>query len=305
MPAEIFGANYRFLATRNLLAFDEIESVVRAGVSLGVRKVRLTGGEPLLRRHIDDLVALLAAVEGLDEIAMTTNAVLLSHYAERLALAGLSRITVSLDAIDPEVFSQMNGVGAKIDRVLGGIEMAQLHGLPVKINAVIQKGVNETQILPLLRYALSKGIQLRFIEFMDVGETNGWAKVEVLPSSEIQKIIESEYQLIPDERPYGAVAETSTVVKDGQALGKVGLISSVSRPFCSDCGRIRVSADGKLYGCLFASEGTSIKEILRAGASQEEVTNLISGFWSKREDRYSELRGLVKQDKVEMSYIGG
>jgi len=261
MPAEVFGPNYRFLATRNLLSFDEIESVVRAGVSLGVRKVRLTGGEPLLRRNIDDLVALLASVDGLDEIAMTTNAVLLSHYAERLALAGLSRVTVSLDAIDSEVFSQMNGVGARIDRVLHGIEVAQLHGLPVKINTVIQKGVNENQILPLLEFALSKGVQLRFIEFMDVGETNGWEKVEVLTSAAIQKVITEEYRLEPEDRSYGAVAETYVLSKSGQKLGRVGLISSVSRPFCRDCGRLRVSADGKLYGCLFASEGTRLKSL--------------------------------------------
>jgi len=305
MPAEVFGAEYRFLATKNLLSFEEIESIVRAGVSLGVKKVRLTGGEPLLRRGIDDLIALLSLVDGLDEIAMTSNGVLLSHYAERLALAGLSRVTVSLDAIDPEVFTQMNGVNAKIDRVLKGIATAQVYGLPVKVNSVIQKGVNENQIIPLTKYALRNNIQLRFIEYMDVGETNGWEKVEVLPSCEIQKILEKEYTVTPDERPYGAVAETFTVSKDGEKLGKVGLISSVSKPFCHDCGRLRVSADGKFYGCLFASKGTLIKDLLRSGATLEKVTQTLAQFWKFRDDRYSEIREKVKQDKVEMSYIGG
>ena len=305
MPAEIFGPGYRFLANKNLLSFDEIEAVVRAGVALGVRKVRLTGGEPLLRRNIDDLVALLSAIEGLEEIAMTTNGVLLSHYAERLSLAGLSRVTVSLDAIDPVVFSQMNGVDAKIDRVLKGIATAQTHGLPVKVNSVIQKGVNEGQIIPLTTYALENKIQLRFIEYMDVGETNGWESVEVLPSAEIQKVLEKEFTLTPDKRPFGAVAETCTVSQGSQELGRIGLISSVSKPFCHDCGRLRVSADGKLYGCLFASKGTSVKELLRTGATLDEVTAMLAGFWGARDDRYSELRGKVRQDKVEMSYIGG
>ena len=305
MPAEIFGPGYQFLPTRDLLRFDEIEAIVRAGVALGVRKVRLTGGEPLLRRHLDDLIALLAAIEGLEEIALTTNAVLLSHYAERLALAGLSRVTVSLDAIEPEVFSQMNGVGAKVDRVVQGIMAAQSNGLPVKVNAVIQKGVNEGQILPLLDFALQAGLELRYIEFMDVGETNGWEKVEVLPSAQVREIIETRYELRPHERPHAAVAETFEVCQDGQPQGRLGLISSVSRPFCSDCSRIRVSAKGDLYGCLFASNGQPLLQALRDGITHEALIARLAGFWSQRDDRYSELRGKVQQSKVEMSYIGG
>jgi len=305
MPAEVFGPNYRFLATRHLLSFDEMESVVRAGVSLGVKKLRLTGGEPLLRKGIDDLVALLSAVDGVEEVAMTTNAVLLAHYAERLALAGLTRVTVSLDAIAPEVFSQMNGVGTKVERVLKGIDAALLHGLPVKINCVVQKGVNESQVVPLIDYALSRGIEARFIEFMDVGETNGWNDLEVLASAEVQALVAEHYDLQAEPRPAGAVAERFTLSQGGVVRGRVGFISSVSRPFCHDCGRIRVSADGKLYGCLFASEGQDVKELLRAGVSQEELLQVMTGFWQSRSDRYSELRGQVEQKKVEMSYIGG
>lgn len=305
MPAEIFGPNYRFLANKNLLSFDEMESVVRAGVQLGVNKVRLTGGEPLLRKGVDDLIALLAAIQGLDDIALTTNGVLLGHYAERLSLAGLSRVTVSLDAIDPDVFTQMNGVGAKIERVLKGIDTAILHGLPVKINSVIQKGVNESQIVPLFEFARDRGVELRFIEYMDVGETNNWQNVQVMSTEDIQAIIKQDFELTADARPYAAVAETYIAKKDGEALGRLGFISSVTRPFCRDCSRVRISADGKIYGCLFASHGSSIKELLRAGASQEEVLSFLSDFWMKRDDRYSELRGKVEQKKVEMSYIGG
>ena len=282
-----------------------METVVKAGVDLGVKKVRLTGGEPLLRRGIEDLVALLSTIQGLEEIAMTTNGVLLGLYAERLALAGLSRVTVSLDAIEPEVFGKMNGVGAKIDRVLKSLDQAQLHGLPVKINTVVQKGVNESQIIPLLDYALERDIQLRFIEYMDVGETNNWQKVEVLPTVEVQQILKSRFDLMPEARSYGAVAENYEVYKNTKRLGRVGFISSVTRPFCSDCGRIRISADGKAYGCLFANSGTSLKDLLREGSSQKEVTSFLNTFWSARDDRYSELRGKVSLKKVEMSYIGG
>lgn len=305
MPAEVFGPHYRFMENRELLSFTEMEAIVRAGVALGVQKVRLTGGEPLLRRGIDDLVALLASVEGLQEIALTTNGTLLAHYAERLSLAGLSRVTVSLDALDSALFSQMNGVGAKVERVLKGVELAQHHGLPVKLNAVIQRGVNESQVLPMLRYALERGLELRFIEYMDVGETNKWQKTEVVPTAEVQQLVGEAYTLEPETRNYGAVAEHYEVYDGGIRAGRVGFISSVSRPFCADCGRLRVSANGSIYGCLFTDTGMSLKELVRAGATHQELISVLSGFWGQREDRYSELRGKVSQKKVEMSYIGG
>lgn len=305
MPAEIFGPNYPFLERGDLLTFLEMETVVRAAVELGVKKVRLTGGEPLLRKGVDDLVALLSAVPGVEEVTMTTNGILLAHYAERLVQAGMERITVSLDALSPEVFSEMNGVGAKVERVLKGIQAALRHGLSVKVNMVVQKGVNEREALPLLDYCLEHGIQLRYIEFMDVGETNQWDKIEVVPSAQVQELLKKAYTLHPESRPNGAVAETFQVYKGTEQKGSVGFISSVTRPFCADCGRMRVSADGKIYGCLFSSEGASIREVLRSEASFSELKSFLSGYWGKREDRYSELRGKVSQKKVEMSYIGG
>lgn len=305
MPAEVFGLNYPFLEQENLLSFLEIEALVRSAVGLGVKKVRLTGGEPLLRKGVDDLVAMISAVDGVEEVALTTNGVLLAHYAERLVHAGLSRVTVSLDALDPEVFSQMNGVGAKVERVLKGIEMAELHGLRVKINMVVQKGVNESQVLPLLTYFMERDVQVRFIEYMDVGETNKWHQAEVLPTADLQELISTQYTLMPHARAYGAVAETYDVYEGTEKRGTTGFISSVTRPFCQDCGRMRISADGKIYGCLFGSEGVSVKEILREQSSPENLTRLLADFWKIRDDRYSELRGKVKQSKVEMSYIGG
>ena len=302
MPAEKFGADYPFLDRKELLTFEEITQVATVAASLGVTKIRLTGGEPLLRRKIDDLVRMLASIPGIQDIALTTNGVSLGHYADRLKQAGLSRVTVSLDAIDPETFATMNGVGADVSRVLAGIEAAQEAGLPIKINSVIKKSINQQEVLPLATYARQTGVHLRFIEFMDVGETNQWSLKEVLPAHEIVAQLDQEYGITPEKRPEGAVAE-EFVYRDGRC--KVGIIRSVSQPFCHDCTRLRLSAQGKLYGCLFAATGTDIKGTLRNGASSSDLEGLLRNFWSRRSDRYSELRGKVTQKKIEMSYIGG
>lgn len=302
MPAEKFGPNYPFLDRKELLSFEEIARFTKIAVQQGVGKVRLTGGEPLLRRGIDDLVALLSSIEGLDEIALTTNGVLLSHYAERLALAGLTRVTVSLDAIDPELFSKMNGVGAKIDRVLSGINTAQIVGLPVKVNCVVQKGVNESQILPLTHWAQKNNITLRFIEYMDVGESNNWSTEEVFPAADILKEIQSEIPVTPIPRKEGDVAER---FQFQEGNGEIGIISSITKTFCHDCTRLRLSAQGKIYGCLFASKGKDVRQILRTAETDHSLKDALVDFWKKRDDRYSELRGQIQQSKIEMSYIGG
>ena len=302
MPAEVFGPGYQFLPREDILRFEEIESVVRAAVKLGVRKVRLTGGEPLLRRSLEDLVALIAAIPQVEDLALTTNGVLLAHHAEALALAGLQRVTVSLDALDPEVFARMNGMGAKIDRVLSGISAAQNFGLPVKVNAVVQRGVNEEQILPLAEWARENGVTLRFIEYMDVGETNGWGSVDVVSADEILSVLQTRFDLAPaTDIEKGAVA-TRYRYPDGS--GEIGVISSVSKPFCRDCQRLRLSADGKLFTCLFAAEGHDIRPLLRE-AESPGFEDFLRSLWEVRTDRYSELRGEEASAKAEMSYLGG
>lgn len=303
MPVEVFGPGYRFLDREEILSFEEIERVVRASVGLGATKVRLTGGEPLLRRGVEDLVALLAAVEGVADLALTTNGVLLAHHAEGLKMAGLSRVTVSLDAMAQETFTQMNGVGAKVERVLAGVEAALTHGLPVKVNAVVQRGVNEQEILPLVRWGRDYGVTVRFIEYMDVGETNGWKMEEVVSAEEIVKIVGSEFPVEPVAASYRGEVAGRWRFLDGK--GEFGVIASVTKPFCGDCTRVRLSAEGRIFTCLFAGEGRSVKELLRSGASVEEVQATLAGSWRVRQDRYSEERGLVKVKKAEMSYLGG
>ena len=303
MPIESFGADHVFLPREELLTFEELTRLARLLVPLGVRKVRLTGGEPLMRRGLEDLVAMLAAVEGIDDIAMTTNGVLLAHHAEALALAGLSRVTVSLDALDAEIFSRMNGVGAKVDRVVAGIDAAQTFGLPVKVNAVIQRGVNAGEILPLVRWAKIRSIDLRFIEYMDVGETNGWKLDEVVSAAEILEIVGREFPLIPRSPAYRGEVANHWRHQDGSS--EIGIISSVTRPFCRDCQRLRLSADGKIFTCLFASDGHDLRGLLRGGMSDESIGASIAALWAVREDRYSEERGIVHHPKAEMSYLGG
>lgn len=303
MPIESFGADHEFLPREELLSFEELTRLTRLLMPLGVRKIRLTGGEPLMRRGLEDLVAMLAAIDGVDDIAMTTNGVLLAHHAEALALAGLSRVTVSLDALDPEIFSKMNGVSAKVDRVIAGIDSALTFGLPVKVNSVIQRGVNESQILPLARWAAEREIDLRFIEFMDVGETNGWKLDQVVSASEILEILQSEFSLNAREPAYrGEVARYWKHAKD---RSEIGIISSVTKPFCSDCQRLRVSADGKIFTCLFSNNGHDLRGLLRGGLDDDAIRAAAAAIWKIRDDRYSEERGSLTRQKAEMSYLGG
>ncbi len=303
MPVEVFGPGYVFMPREDLLTFEEIVGLVRELVPLGIGKIRLTGGEPLLRRGLEDLVAMLAAVEGVKDIALTTNGVLLAHHAEALALAGLSRVTVSLDAMDPGIFAEMNGVGARVERVLAGISCAQTFGLPVKVNSVIQRGVNESEILPLARWAKSVCVDLRYIEYMDVGETNGWNLAEVVSGDEILSTLATEFDLGPRDPAYrGEVAAHWSHVG---GAGEIGLIRSVTKPFCRDCQRLRLSADGKIFTCLFASEGHDLRGILRSGFDRQIIAETVRSIWSIRNDRYSEERGQVERPKAEMSYLGG
>ncbi len=303
MPVEVFGAGYAFMPREHLLTFEEIVTLAGIMVPLGIRKIRLTGGEPLLRRGLEDLVAMLAAVEGVNDIAMTTNGVLLAHHAEALALAGLNRVTVSLDALDPVIFAKMNGVGAKVERVLAGINSAQAFGLPVKVNAVIQRGVNDGEILPLARWAKIAGVDLRYIEYMDVGETNGWKLAEVVSGAEILSVLESEFAMVPRAPAYRGEVAAHWSHADG--AGEIGLIRSVTNPFCQDCQRLRLSADGKIFTCLFAAEGHDLREILRSGMELQIIEETVRSIWLTRADRYSEERGEMERPKAEMSYLGG
>ena len=300
MPVEVFGPGYRFLPKEEILTFDEMVQIVRVAVDLGVRKVRLTGGEPLMRRGVEDLVAMIAAVPGVDDLAMTTNGVLLNQHASGLASAGLDRVTVSLDALDQEIFSRMNGVGAKIDRVICGIETAIDQKLPVKINMVVQRGVNEGEILPMARWARERGINLRLIEYMDVGETNGWNLNEVVTADAIVREITREFPAERVEADYAGEVARRWAYSDGK--GEFGVISSVTQPFCGDCSRLRVSAEGKAFTCLFAGEGADLRALIRKGG---DLPSFLTGIWGARTDRYSEERGSVAGTKAEMSYLGG
>ena len=303
MPVEVFGPGYAFMPREDLLTFEEIVTLTRALIPLGIGKIRLTGGEPLLRRGLDDLVAMLAAVEGVTDLAITTNGVLLAHHAESLALAGLKRVTVSLDALDPQIFARMNGVGAKVERVLAGIHSAQTFGLPVKVNAVIQRGVNDGEILPLARWAQAIGVDLRFIEYMDVGETNGWKLGEVVAGDEILAILGREFDLVPRDPAYRG--EVAAHWRAAGGVSEFGLIRSVTRPFCRDCQRLRLSADGKIFTCLFAAKGHDLRGILRSGLAPELLVETVRSVWLARADRYSEERGKAGLMKAEMSYLGG
>ncbi len=304
MPAEIFGPGYEFLPKAEILRFLEIESIARVLVNFGVRKLRITGGEPLLRKDLPVLIEMLTRIEGVEDIAMTTNAVLLARHAEALKKSGLERVTVSLDALDADVFGQMNGVGAKPDKVIAGIDQALAVGLGVKVNAVIKKGVNENQIIPLVKFAQSRKLPIRFIEYMDTGNTNQWKLDEVMSSETIRELLSKEMNLV--KLPPTQVGETAIRYGVKEDTGfEVGFISSVTKPFCADCNRMRLSANGLLYGCLFSADGLNVKDTLREG-SEEELKKMIEAFWRRREDRYSVLRASgVAQEKPEMSYIGG
>jgi len=305
MPKEVFDHSYRFLDRKELLDFDEITRVARAAVDLGVQKLRLTGGEPLIRRDVEVLIGMLAELDV--EITLTTNASLLPRKAQALADAGLHRITVSLDAMDDATVRRMNDVDFPVDRVLEGIEAARSAGLPVKVNCVVKRGVNDDQIVPMATFFRETGDTLRFIEFMPVGETNHWQTDDVVPAAQIVSTVGAAFPVEPADAQYRGEVAKRWRYKDGK--GEIGIIASVTQPFCGDCTRSRISAEGKLYTCLFAVRGHDLRALLRSGATDEELVTRLAGIWKVRGDRYSELRsqGLTVDDeaKVEMSYIGG
>ena len=303
MPKEIYGRDHRFLERRELLSFEEIARVARVFVSLGVRKLRLTGGEPLVRRDVERLVEQLAALDV--DLTLTTNGSLLPQKVEALAAAGLRRITVSLDALDDAVFRALNDVDFPVDRVLEGIDAAAAAGLPVKVNAVVKRGVNDDQIVPLAAFFRERGHTLRFIEYMDVGSTNGWRLDDVVPAKEIVAQLDAAFGVEPVDPSYRGEVAQRWRYRDGR--GEVGVIASVTQPFCGDCTRARLSAEGKLFTCLFAVRGHDLRALIRGGASDEELESALREVWSGRSDRYSELRSEATAGlrKIEMSYIGG
>ena len=304
MPKEVFGKDYQFLEHASLLTFEEIARVARLFKEIGIEKIRLTGGEPLVRRNLEKLIEMLAKLD-LD-LTLTTNASLLKKKAQSLKDAGLKRVTVSLDSLDDKVFKAMNDVDFPVARVLEGIDFAASIGLtPIKINMVVKHGVNDQDIVPMARYFKNSGHILRYIEYMDVGATNGWKMDDVIPSAEVIHRIHAEMPLEAIDPNYtGEVAERWRYA-DGS--GEVGVISSVTQAFCGTCTRARLSTEGKLYTCLFATQGHDIRQMLRGDSSDQEILDYVSGIWRVRGDRYSEIRSdaTVKLQKIEMSYIGG
>ncbi|HJM88497.1 MAG TPA: GTP 3',8-cyclase MoaA [Dehalococcoidia bacterium] len=309
MPREVFGSDFTFLPRDEILSFEEIARTASVFADLGVQKFRLTGGEPLLRADLPKLIAMLSAIEGDGDgvdLALTTNASLLAAQADALAEAGLDRITVSLDSLDDGVFRAMNDAEIPVTRVLEGIEAATAAGLgPVKINAVVRRGVNDHTLVDLARHFKGTGHIVRFIEFMDVGTTNGWNLGEVVTSADLIERINAELPLVPLEPNYDGEVAKRWAYADGE--GEIGLITSVTEPFCATCTRARISADGRLYTCLFAIQGIDLRAALREGIDDGALADLIRGVWAEREDRYSELRSSASGDlpRIEMSYIGG
>jgi cyclic pyranopterin phosphate synthase len=307
MPKEVFGHDFRFLAREQLLTFEEIERLARLFVRAGVSKIRITGGEPLIRRDVERLVEMLSALrgEGLDDLTLTTNGSLLAQKAVALRDAGLDRVTVSLDSLDDEVFQAMNDVRFPVSRVLDGIDQARAAGLPVKVNMVVKRGANEHSIVEMAERFRGTGIILRFIEYMDVGTTNGWRLDDVVPAEEILERLAERWPLSAAPANYPGEVASRFRYDDGQ--GEVGVIASVTRPFCGACTRARISAEGELYTCLFASRGTDLREPLRTGAGDEQIMQLLGATWRARADRYSEIRGQATERaaRVEMSHIGG
>ena len=306
MPKEIFNRDWEFLARDLLLTFEEITRITAVFARLGVAKLRITGGEPLMRRGIADLIGSLSALEGIDDIALTTNGTLLARRAEDLAAAGLGRVSVSLDSLDDETFMAMNDVGFPVSKVLEGIESAAAAGLtPVKVNVVVKRDVNDQDVVPMAVHFRNTGHIVRFIEYMDVGTTNGWRLDDVVPAAEIVEAINQHHPLEAVDPHYPGEVAQRWRYKDG--AGEIGVISSVSQPFCGTCSRARISAEGMLYTCLFATSGTDLRAPLRSGASDDDLEALIRRVWEKRTDRYSEIRSEATLDlpKVEMSYIGG
>ena len=313
MPAEVFGESYKFLPKGEILTFEEIARLTRIFAGLGVSKVRVTGGEPLLRTDLHLLIEMLANVDGVEDLTLTTNGYMLAPRAQQLKDAGLKRITVSLDTLDDEIFRQMNGRGFDPTRVLDGIQAAETAGLsPIKINSVVQKGVNEHTLVDLARHFKGTDHIVRFIEYMDVGNRNGWKWDQVVPAQEIVDLIDAEMPLEPVESNYPGEVANRYRYLDGQ--GEIGVIASVTQPFCAGCTRARISTDGQLFTCLFASRGISLRDPLRDGADDAQMTEIIAKVWSNRTDRYSEERTDLASDqnagqnapqKVEMYQIGG
>ncbi|MDV2686014.1 GTP 3',8-cyclase MoaA [Alkalihalophilus lindianensis] len=305
MPKEVFGDDYVFMREEELLSFDEIERLVLQFTKLGVKKIRLTGGEPLLRKNVPDLIQRLSQIEGIEDIALTTNGVHLVKQAEALKQAGLMRVNVSLDALSTDIFQEMNGRKVTSAVVLKGIDAAHAAGLEVKINMVVKKGLNESEVVKLARYCKERDITLRFIEFMDVGQTNGWDFSQVVTKKEL---LEKVSTIAPLEEVDRELGEVATRYRYKGTNTEVGIISSVSDTFCGDCTRARISADGKLFTCLFAEEGYDLGEFVQSGASDAEIESKITEIWTGRTDKYSEERTeetVKNRKKIEMSYIGG
>jgi cyclic pyranopterin phosphate synthase len=304
MPKEVFGRDHPFLDRRELLSFEEIARLARVFHGLGVEKIRITGGEPLVRRDLERLIEMLAAIEGLD-LTLTTNGSLLGQKAKPLAEAGLRRITVSLDSLDDAVFRAMNDVDFPVAKVLAGIDAAAEAGLPVKVNTVVKRGANEGSILELARHFRGTPHTLRFIEYMDVGATNGWRLDDVVGAAEIVAKIDAEFPLEPLEANYRGEVARRFRYKDG--AGEIGVIASVTQPFCGDCTRARLSAEGRIFTCLFGLKGHDLRAALRDGTSDDGLRELVTAIWERRADRYSEIRSERTADlpRVEMSYIGG
>jgi cyclic pyranopterin phosphate synthase len=312
MPAELFGENHQFLPRGHWLTAGEIKRVASVFLQLGVKKLRLTGGEPLLRRDIVEIVAGLAELHGAEDLAITTNGSRLAAHVADLKAAGLKRITVSLDSIDSEVFKEMNGGRGELETVLQGIESARAAGFPIKLNTVVERGKNDHTLLDLVERFRGTGVIVRFIEYMDVGTVNGWQPRQVVPSKELLARLRERWALSPLDENYRGEVAKRYAFDDGQ--GEIGFISSVSEPFCGDCHRARLSADGTVYTCLFASTGTELRTALRSGASDADLVGLLQNVWRNRTDRYSEIRGRLlehkpegveKPDRVEMYRMGG
>jgi len=312
MPAELYGDNHKFLPRGHWLTPGEIKRIGSVFLQLGVRKLRLTGGEPLLRRDIVDIVAGLAELNGADDIAITTNGSRLAEHAAALKQAGLHRVTVSLDSLDPDVFKTMNGGRGEVSAVLAGIDAARKAGFPIKLNTVVERGKNDHTLLDLVEHFRGTGIIVRFIEFMDVGTVNGWQPQQVVPSKELLERLRARWPLSPVDSNYRGEVAKRYAFDDGQ--GEVGFISSVSEPFCGNCNRARLSADGTVYTCLFASSGADLRGPLRSGASDSDLVGLLQNIWRNRMDRYSEIRGRLlehkpegaeKSERVEMYRMGG
>jgi cyclic pyranopterin phosphate synthase len=303
MPKEVFGRDHRFLDRRELLSFEEISRVARIFTEAGVRKLRITGGEPLVRRDLERLIGQLAELDV--DLTLTTNGSLLPQKARALADAGLTRVTVSLDSLDDTQFRALNDVDFPVDRVLEGIDAASAAGLPVKVNAVVKRGANDDQIVPMAAFFRERGHTLRFIEYMDVGHTNGWRLDDVVPAAEIVAALDAAFGVEAVEPAYRGEVARRYRYRDG--AGEVGVIASVTQPFCGDCTRARLSAEGRLFTCLFAVRGHDLRALVRSGATDDELREAIGGVWGARKDRYSELRSQATTElpRIEMSYIGG